>query len=423
MTTNECKNAACEVRERLMMADILESALLMGGCIMIYGGESGDAEEAVESICNAYGAKSTEVWAITNLITATVVMPGGYRFSLSKRLGAIDTNLAKLDRTRKAIALIVKEKPDAKQRDALYAAIKKTKPFSNTAFLCGTAICTFGWCLFFGGRPVDALFAGLIGFIMMFCKNRISGYFRTMASTILTAALTGTLAVLLLKIGAPISYSLIAISVIMLQIPTLLLVNGIRELFGENIVCGTLKTLQATLITISIALGYAIVLFLFRYAPAEVSADPPAAQFLFGGTVAVIGSAFVFKTPLPCLLPVALGAFGTAVLWLALQSAGIDVFANSYVCAALLCAYSVSVPRFSKKYSTNSLLMPAVTILLPGKYFFYTMNYLVNYNESKFWHNFIYMTEAVVGIVFGIVTITLVITFVKKFIKRHTPAV
>lgn len=398
---------------------ILRSALDIAEGILVNGGETSDAEAMVIRICKAYGAEEVNVWAIISVVQGTMRMPSGLEVSLSKRIYDSNINLFRLQRMNQIAETYIQEKPDEKQRRALYEEACHAEPFPRAVFLMGGLICTFGWCLYFDGSLLDALCSGLIGFVLLFCKDHILQYFNNMATTILLSAFSGMLAAIFLKLGFVVSYSFIAIGIIMLLIPTLQVANGIRELFGGDIVCGTLRILQAMLTTSAIALGFMIAMLVFKFAPNETAMVTPVPKLVLSAGIGVLGYAIVFKASLNRFVPIILGGLATAGLWVFLQQIGIGVIANTYWCSIFITGYAMIFSKIVKDSNTNTYLLPILTILLPGKYFYYSTYYIVIFDQERFWSNVSLMSEMIFGIVFGIITVNLTVHFILEFLERR----
>ena len=76
---------------------ILSIALDIGAEILRAGGEIHRVEDTVTRICNAYGAESVDVFAITSLITAEARMPDGSFATMNRRVPSTYNHLARLE--------------------------------------------------------------------------------------------------------------------------------------------------------------------------------------------------------------------------------------------------------------------------------------------------------------------------------------
>ena len=78
------------------------------------------------------------------------------------------------------------------------------------------------------------------------------------------SAISGFLAILFTYIGLGNNLDKIIIGVVMVFVPTLAIVNGIKDIFYRDIVSGVYRIIEATFIATSMAVGFGIPLFMLR---------------------------------------------------------------------------------------------------------------------------------------------------------------
>ena len=76
--------------------------------------------------------------------------------------------------------------------------------------------------------------------------------------TIIACFVSGCAAIFLVRLGIGCNVDKIAIGVIMLFIPTLALVNGVRDIFYRDTLTGIFRLVEAMLTASAIALGFAL---------------------------------------------------------------------------------------------------------------------------------------------------------------------
>jgi uncharacterized membrane protein YjjP (DUF1212 family) len=116
------------------------------------------------------------------------------------------------------------------------------------------------FCLLFGSRsPVECLFAGLIGLVLglltsLFEKIKVNKIFARFLCSLAAAFLVEGLMRLSL-ITCP---DYIIIGNIMTLIPGVGFTNALRDLFVGDMFTGTIRTVEAILLAVAIALGFAL---------------------------------------------------------------------------------------------------------------------------------------------------------------------
>ena len=117
------------------------------------------------------------------------------------------------------------------------------------------------FAVFFGGSPGDGLIAALIAGAVCLMEQFRSYHRQNRTIYILAACfLSGILARGLAALLPGLHLDKIVIGDIMLFIPGLSLVNGVRELFYADILTGVYRVIEAVLGAGAIALGYAAAL-------------------------------------------------------------------------------------------------------------------------------------------------------------------
>ena len=122
------------------------------------------------------------------------------------------------------------------------------------------ALVSSSFSLFFGGSALDAAASGVIGIMLKFLDQAIR---RTEANAFLSALLCsclgGLLAGLAVRFGLGDSVDMISIGNIMLLIPGIALTNSLRDMFSGNTISGLMRFIEATLLALTIACGFALV--------------------------------------------------------------------------------------------------------------------------------------------------------------------
>ena len=251
---------------------IFQTILDVGVTMLKSGGEVYRVEDTICRLIRAYGGENPHVFAIPSHIVATAEM-GGREMTSSRRLMAPCINLEMLDRVNDLARHVCRETPDAKTMRARLEAqlggkqairgmtVEATPTYTLWQKMFIYALVAFSFTLFFGGNLADAIASALIGVVMLFCA-RLSHTLRgnTLFNDILSAAVAAALAVTSVRLGLAADADKIIIGNVMLLIPGVELVNGMRDFIAGDIQAGLMHVAEALFLAIGIAVGAAGVL-------------------------------------------------------------------------------------------------------------------------------------------------------------------
>lgn len=222
------------------------------------GAEISRVEESVRRICKAYGCTRTDVYATTTNILLSVEDKHETSNTIQRRVGGIGTDMERLHRLNALVRWMTEKTPDAEQVAQAKREIESTKrPSAIVSVLMYGAIAA-AFCLFFGSREWrDILVAFAVGMLMGSvsvmmdrCRsNRILNRFVcavTAATLVLIAQYTGWI----------VCPDHIVIGNIMTLIPGIGLTNALRDLLIGDTITGTLRLIEAVLLTVAIAGGF-----------------------------------------------------------------------------------------------------------------------------------------------------------------------
>lgn len=242
--------------------NVLRVALDIGEGLLRNGADVHRVEIAIEKICRTYGAVHVDVWTIHSLILVAIYMKDGSHSTQSRRTFDISNNLTKLELYNSLSRKICEEKPSIEDLDKQIRHIKHELKYPAFLVILGYILAAGSFAIFFGGTLRDGISAGLISTIMYLLDSVKIDYFNKMAKTTLVSFVSGLLACLCVKIGLGENLDFIIIGTIMILIPGLALGNAMRDLLGGDTIAGTIKIVQAVIIAVMIAIGYALALML-----------------------------------------------------------------------------------------------------------------------------------------------------------------
>ncbi len=232
----------------------------LGRLLMHSGAEIYRVEESVTRLLMAYGVEP-QVFAIPNCLIVSVDTPEGKPLTRMCRIPAHGTDIELLERCNDLCRAWCMKPIEVEQALAQLPRIEGTwKKFSPRVTLLGYAMTGAFFCAFFGGTLQDFCSAGLVGLILgayMLYGHRLvgsNGFFRT----VLGAAMSSVLSLVLVRLGLGQHEDLITIGVLMLLVPGMALTNAMREIMAGDIISGINRTAEVILVATAIALGTAL---------------------------------------------------------------------------------------------------------------------------------------------------------------------
>lgn len=249
--------------DKLHTEQVLSLALDLGKSMIKCGAEINRVEETVIRVCYAYNMKSTEVFSVVSMMTATVIDENGRTHTQTRRIISYSTNFDKLEKLNALSRKICSEMPDTeKAREELEKIMVPSKLF-NPIVLVGYMMASAGFAVFFGGTLLDGIATMPIAVVIYLLNSfvKVTGASHLFFKA-LTSAIAGSLALLFVHIGFGNNADMIMIGNIMLLIPGLLLTNSVREMLCGDVMSGILRLMESVLFAMAIAVGYAIPIYI-----------------------------------------------------------------------------------------------------------------------------------------------------------------
>jgi uncharacterized membrane protein YjjP (DUF1212 family) len=364
--------------------EVLTVALDLCECMLECGGEIHRVEDTAERICRAYGARRVEIFAMTSLITATIVMDDDRKSTQVRRVYASANELYKIEKLNALSRTICRDTPKPSRVKDQIAGIKKKKTYPIWLKYIGGFVGTIGFAFFFGGNFFDALLCGLVGLVVCALDFNRPKYINQFVYTVFISAVASFLSWLATSLCEgyiDVHLSTINISIIMLLIPGLALGNAVRDLLCGELVSGAVKMLQCLLIAASIATGFTCVLLLFQGDTSTYTGDPNLLWMILMGGGGAIGFSVLFGAhPKRLLYATLAGMVCTSAYVLvdnitALSGFG-GLFLASLAGGAACTLYSEIMARVLKTPATV-FLIPGLIPMVPGGSLYYTMAFLV----------------------------------------------
>ncbi|MBR3929161.1 MAG: threonine/serine exporter family protein [Clostridia bacterium] len=241
---------------------IFTQILDLGEIMLRSGGEVYRVEDTIARLVKAYGASESHVFCIPSNIIVTITIDG-VEITHSRRVVNVQTNLELLDRMNDLARKICRETPDAEEFARLIKEKSNVRRYNHIEKILIYAVISSSFAVFFGGSWLDAAASAVAGVVLYFAgmlARAIGG--NIVFQDIFCAAISAFFAVIFTRLGFGHDADKIIIGNVMLLIPGVELVNGMRDFITGDIQAGTMHVAEALFLAIAIAVGAAGVLTL-----------------------------------------------------------------------------------------------------------------------------------------------------------------
>lgn len=242
----------------------LSIALEIGERLLVCGAEISRVEDTITRICRAYGASRVDVFTITSSIVVTAWGAEAVPVTQTRRVTGMAFNLTALSELNALSRRICAGRPENAEVAAELKRIDALPMYGFGQMVGIYAMAAAAFTVFFGGSWRDALAAALIGALMrlaqaVFRRLRLN----SLMSALLCSIGGGFCAWWIVSCGLADSVGSISIGDIMLLIPGIALTNSIRDMFSGDTISGLLRFTEALVLSVVIALGFALPAALF----------------------------------------------------------------------------------------------------------------------------------------------------------------
>lgn len=252
-----------DARERALF---LTTLLDFGEAMIASGAEIYRVEDSMRRIGAAYGAVSTDVFAITSSILLTVRTSDGQVATQSRRIRGSSTNdFTRLDALNALSREYCAEPFSIEQLSERLHQI--TASHAHPAqLLLGSILAAGSFTVFFGGSAQDAILAASAGCLIWWMQSYIAPL--CMNDTVYTFLAAFAMSLMVNVAGrhlAMFQIDTVMIGDIMLLIPGAMTTNAIRDFLLGDTLSGAMRLLQALLLAGVLALGVVSAMGLVRF--------------------------------------------------------------------------------------------------------------------------------------------------------------
>lgn len=241
--------------------EYLYRVLDIGQYMLQSGGEVSRVEDSIRRLCIAFGAERADVFTITSSIVVTIYAGRFGAVTQTRRITAgASYDLHRLEQLNQLSRRICAEHLSLEETEAALREIRDTPQYGFGVQLMTYALISSSFSLFFGGSWLDAAASGVIG-VALKCLDRVirKADANAFLSALLCSLLGGLLAGLAVRLHLGDNVDMISIGNIMLLIPGIALTNSLRDMFSGNTISGLMRFIEAILLALTIAFGFALV--------------------------------------------------------------------------------------------------------------------------------------------------------------------
>lgn len=229
------------------------------------GGEVYRAEESINRICLAYGAKRVDAYVTTMNIVVSVENEDGSIITLTRRIEKTGTDIERLDKINSLVRWMSNECPELDEVKKRMKQIEECATYPFWVILIFYGVIAGAFCVFFGANSVAEVLVAVLAGVLVGCTAKL---FEIISATktisrFVCSFVACAVAFAFERLGVIHSVDMVIIGNIMALIPGIGLTNALRDLFTGDSITGVLRCIEAVLIALAIACGYVVAAFLF----------------------------------------------------------------------------------------------------------------------------------------------------------------
>lgn len=395
---------------------VLDYAMLIAKKMISCGAEIQRVEGTVKYICNAYGAKKVDVFAIPSMLMATVESDDLYYTTKVKIVKQVSNNFLLLEKLNSLSRYICAHKPKIEEIEELIKEVDQFKKPSHPWIpIIGTTLGGSILSVYFGGTFRDFLACLIVIFIMSLIIHFQKKVVNQFISTFVLALIGGLFSVIVCKIGIGQNVDYVMIGCIMILIPGIMLSIAFKDLFTGDLLSGVLRMISSVITALMIALGFSVSLNIID-TQFYSSANPIWIQII-SCCIGTLAFSLVYNNNYKHLPAILLAATLGVVIYLLMDKyVTHNEFLKAIAGSSFVSLCAIIYSRLLKAPST-CFLIPSLIPLAPGCFLYKTMYYLTNGNYTLMKDNLINTIYVAVGIGLGIIIIVVLENYLGSLIK------
>lgn len=246
------------LKARMTCEQLLTLAMDIGERMIICGAETNRVEDSITRICTAYGCIRVDVFSITSYISTSIMTADGHRETQARRIYSYKHNLDHLEYLNAVSRYLCSNTPVYENIEAEIQHLHKDRLFPWQVTILGYILSSGVFAVFFGGSVKDALAAALISLPAYGLDQKIKPLgINPIMYNFFCTFLLGILAQLVAFTGFTDDLDKVLIGLVMLYVPGIQMTNSIRDILCGDIMSGLLRLIEAVILAVSIAVGFA----------------------------------------------------------------------------------------------------------------------------------------------------------------------
>ena len=241
--------------------DVLHFAVELGDIMLRNGAEVYRVEDSILAILNAYEIEDYDVYGLSNGIFASADEATDHRASMIRHVPMLAMHLGRIAALNSLCREVCNKDITIEEAWEKLSEYKKIPTYSLPILIIATGIGCGGFSYLYGGSPLDAFMAIIVGMLLRVFlyywekSNRSKAITNVLGSSVVTI-----LAVVIFAVGLPVHYDKIIIGGIMPLVPGIPLTNSIRDFINSDYLSGTIRLIDALLTAFCIAVGVGVVI-------------------------------------------------------------------------------------------------------------------------------------------------------------------
>ncbi len=246
--------------------EILTLAVEVGDAMLRSGGEIYRVEDSVLRILEAYDVTECDVYVLSNGIFASANENEEDACSIIRHVPLKSLDLGKLTALNQLTRDICSHKTALVDAWTELDRCKSLEGYPRWMIILAVGIGCGGFCLLFGGKPIDGLFAFLIGLLEMHLLQKMEDHKVSRVMTNIVASMyVNILSMLVVLLGFAVLQDKIVIGAIMPIVPGIALTTSIRDFYNGDYLSGTIHMIDALLTALCIAAGVFLTVMFGRH--------------------------------------------------------------------------------------------------------------------------------------------------------------
>lgn len=244
---------------------LVDMAVMAGEIMLVSGAEVYRIEDTISRILKKSGVEHSEVFALATGIFVTISDPHAGVITVVKRVDCHSTNLNRIYSVNNVSRKFCRGEMTVEEAMAELTRIAGEVQYGFFHKCIGYVMTTGFFAILFGGRWIDCLAAGMVGFVLAlvgeaaarlhlndFCQNAAGSFALAMAAMLLSYIVPG------------LNQDAVIISAIMPLVPGVTFTSAIRDTLNGDYSSGVAKAAEAVVVALAVASGVGAGMMAFR---------------------------------------------------------------------------------------------------------------------------------------------------------------